>query len=777
MKKFYKDKKGSSLVFTIIAMSFISLLALAVITMTITNIRLKDSGKKSQKDFYDTDAIVDNIKAGIQDLSSKSSASAYTKALSSYTKVLSGGTTSLKEIYDAVFLKQMVKELSGADVFDPATTAYKYKDEIIRGYLTASQCNSYQAHAGGLGDMIYDNGSLILKDVEVIATKNSYKTHLKTDIHIDIPSVTTETHSEYLDYALIADNQIIVNQNGVNNINGNVYAGTVRRDLLDRSKETGIYVDGGATLNISANNVITRGDIALNNNSTLNISGNGSETANVWVENIITSGGSSSVSGGNTLTIDGECNVADDLSLNGEDDSVTLKGGYYGYNYNDNYDSINIVKNADVADFSSAILINGKKCSLNMESLDKLILAGRTFISKNSNSEKYDGTTKPVQNKDIMLGESLTVKGSQLAYYVGDKYWEIDNTKPTGHDVTNKCLYFRYANDVGDNIYVFKYGEYMKSIGLIDDNGDEKINLFDYVDFSNPLVYYYRNDTSVSPKPVTYFYLNFKSEKESSQFYSVIMNQSNKGAEIASVESRFMSDSIGIKIKDTAIMMRSGNIVYRDGAKTDLKLKLSNEAISPDSGLAVYAKSRSKEYMSRQLALIPDYDDAMISPMWRLPSDPTSVMSKKGLSDNTNLFNKLVQMNKLPSTGVERGSIEGGFVAVASGDYVWNSSEQGKTEFNGCDHGIIIAKGDVTLERDFYGMIIAGGDIKFGVAGINAGSDTERVTKMFSKDKGSATPLFYNKLTKYFKKVVDSTISANVADNKETVTYENWKRQ
>ena len=46
MNKFRKDERGSSLVMTIIAATFISLLAVAVISMTVTNIKLKQAQKQ-----------------------------------------------------------------------------------------------------------------------------------------------------------------------------------------------------------------------------------------------------------------------------------------------------------------------------------------------------------------------------------------------------------------------------------------------------------------------------------------------------------------------------------------------------------------------------------------------------------------------------------------------------------------------------------------------------------------------------------------------------------
>ena len=50
MNKFRKDERGSSLVMTIIAATFISLLAVAVISMTVTNIKLKQAQKNRRCD-------------------------------------------------------------------------------------------------------------------------------------------------------------------------------------------------------------------------------------------------------------------------------------------------------------------------------------------------------------------------------------------------------------------------------------------------------------------------------------------------------------------------------------------------------------------------------------------------------------------------------------------------------------------------------------------------------------------------------------------------------
>ena len=152
-------------------------------------------------------------------------------------------------------------------------------------------------------------------------------------------------------------------------------------------------------------------------------------------------------------------------------------------------------------------------------------------------------------------------------------------------------------------------------------------------------------------------------------------------------------------------------------------------------------------------------------------------MSKKGTTDHTNLFDKLIKTDALPSSGTTVKKVGNGVVVIsADSTFKWDSSN---TEINntGCDGGIIIAKGDVELYKDFHGLIIAGGDIKFAATGITVKADSELTANMFSEDKSSAVPIFYNKFSQYFKKIVDSTISVNKKKSEDTVQYVNWARK
>ena len=132
----------------------------------------------------------------------------------------------------------------------------------------------------------------------------------------------------------------------------------------------------------------------------------------------------------------------DDLTVKaGNGSYVKLAGEYYGYgavesalnsencieygypkkNQDGTY-SVESIRTANTyekktaAALSSAITINGKSTTLDMSGLERLLLAGKNYIaSKALSTSRASGNST-----DVLTGESVTVKGTQLAYLVPD---------------------------------------------------------------------------------------------------------------------------------------------------------------------------------------------------------------------------------------------------------------------------------------------------------------------------------------------------------------------
>lgn len=826
MKRVYRDERGSSLVMTIIAMAFISILAATVIAMTVTNIRLKQSQKKSQENFYNADSIVDAIRAGLYDLAAESAEEAYEDAIVLY----GSSNTSMKQVYTKKFMTNMIKNLSKGTSSYPAASGdrYYYSDEVIRRFLTDVQSGngailadgyqSAQSDRGGYGYMDADLDSLILRDIKVMKTDKDYQTMIKTDIRVNVPNIMEETDSEYLAYALIADNQILSENDlggGWNTVNGSVYAGIAKSNITGASRpESGIIVSRGSKLKLTSDYVITRGDIRLDGNGTLDINTGLDKDSGVYAENIETK--QEKVKGKNTLTIAGNSYIADDMELWGNDDSVTITGNYYGYNYREDYSSPSSPASKQ-SEYSSAILINSKNATLNLEDVKNLMLAGYTFISKglnkyqNSNLNPHDDEElSSGHNQDIAMGESMTLKSTQLAYYVPNDFVK------DGHNDASK---WQFTNSEGDE-YTFDLAGYMSYLNCPIANLDLKR---DYLDNTVPLTCYYRNDLNVKGN-LKYFYLNFISDKEAKAFYKVFQQcdpyKDVKGANEHMLSNYGLHLNVNVDpVNGTAteragaVLTRSGNILCTDASSGKEQYILEANQDTNDPLLYNDARDLSKRYMSYQMSLMKNYDLVQTSSQFRLDlrkpedisTDPANALRKATFTKcgdafpnntpvnnptpndpdhvlKTNLFSTLVKENLLDAyTGpavqeitvkMKDGTERTAVVVIATGNYTWDGSGVS----SGVNSGLILARGNVTLKSSFNGLIIAGEDISFGDTSITVGSDRKLLQAMFNADKelGSAAK-FYHLFSKYFQTTINSTIG-NGEHDRDTVEYENWKK-
>ncbi|MCH5267026.1 MAG: hypothetical protein J1E62_01670 [Lachnospiraceae bacterium] len=772
MKKFRKDERGSSLAMTIIAMTFISLLAVAVISMTITNIRLKQAQKGSQTNFYDADSIVDAVRAGVENLSDNSARDAYENVFAAYGALRSGGSDSLTEKYAKQYMNAMIVALSEGECDINSGASLYYKDEVIRGFLTQAQADytggifvdGYKSNPGGKGTLEYDSErqTLLIKDITVVKTEKDYQTQINTDIRVNLPEMKSGINSEYLNYALLADNKVKIAGSASNaTVNGCIYSGTVLRDTELDEPQAGFVVDSGATLNVNADYVVSRGDILVRAGSNMTIAGLDS-TAEVWVENIETKPSSGGASG-NTLSIDGKIEVSDDLEVWGDNDSVTLKGLYEGYNYNKDYSPANINKISDNANYSSAMLINGKNCTLDLYGLTEgLVLAGKTFISKKANEgESLSGAGSAYAgSRDIRTGESLTVKSSQLAYYVPKDYWKLVGT--AGTTFSNPIVFTPIEGSTEQ--YEFDADGYNKYVNVAG------FDVMDYVDATVPLSYYFRHDPSIKDDDLIYFYLNLKDDKMR-DFYQIYSASSPQYSTLKDVNAKYMS-SVGIRLDNSKNIITAGNILYKDSSSGKEAFSLGIE--NPDEGSS-YANATavnvSKQYMSLQMSLAGEYDKAYASSQYRLSDSAADEYTKSGIngtaSERTNLFDVLVDRSAIENYE-NKGSADPNMPAdsiavVHDGDYVWDGAEKG---------GIIIATGEVELRKNFKGLIISGDDIRFeGATQIDA--DGETVEKILEADEK-----VYNMLSKYFRKTMAATIARGDDDSgdNEGVCYENWTK-
>ena len=720
MKK-HLGNKGSTLILVMVAIVFIGILGATVLTASAINNTMKEVDRKSKESFYTTDGIMEKIKAGLVLTSSDAAKIAYEKVLANYTTIVEDATISVQNVFNETYMKEIKKQFCSGN--DSISGSFYYDvDKIEQLLSTTGEKTSYcKTDTKNLGENILEmhpeKRYMVFKNIMVKVQNGEYETKVKADIRLQTPDLSfskgTAIYSEFAKYALIADNKLVVNPGITANVNGSIYSGIVKEKDTSNIGDTkaGIDIENG-TLNLIGEYLISRGDILISNGGVLNI-GNiqNAKKTNVWVENIRTS----KSSGASKLFINGIINVSDDLEINGVNDVVTLSGEYYGYHYDKEYTDDYVTQTN--AQYSSAIMINGKNATINMEQLSTLVLAGRTYLSKNGSDLEFQN-----QNKDIMLGESLSVRSNQVVYYVPSKYVTV-----SGETVILDIA--RYEDYVG-----FPVESYLSSQIML-------------------TPYYLKNTNGT----ICYYYLNFKNEQSANSFYQDYFKYHPNVVKKNS--SSYFSEA-GITLNDSMILLLSGNLLYKDKATKQTSVKISNQT-TPSSIMKMYANLKGREYKSRQLALIDNLQEAQGGDIRIL--DKTQNSLYKRLIQSDIIHNELNGRDKDPIWVNDLG-----YVFISDADtFVWDST---KKHLYG-DKGIIICNGNVVCKDSFQGMVLSGGNVTFMSTGIVLNGDEYLIQNMFKAD-------VENKFLPYLK--VDITeetknIEADF-DYEGYVYYENWKK-
>lgn len=382
---------------------------------------------------------MDNLRAGARELAEQSLEKAYADVLENYlTYSASGG--DVQKVFATRYMDGLQKQFAenhtdpavgASDTMDASgNVAYRvsgYDTDTVKSCIKeAADQGCYIPAADPKYEVDYGAGTFTLKGVQIrYKDAQDYETTIKTDLVFSTPKMNFSGRGqvqEFMRYALIADRQINIGAQNVT-VDGNVYAGA-----------DGIYASTGGNGTIKGKTVLTRGDIVTESGSDLTVGDGGSS---IWAENIRTS--SAGTNGASSIHMNGNMYVADDLELAGRGSSVTLQGNYYGYNFQKNYGAQD-PDSAKKAEFSSAMMVNGKSSHLDIKGLNYLLLAGRTFISR-----KLDAS-----NEDILMGESISARTNQLAYYVPLEYVSGD-----GKSLDQK----KSANDFFSDYYVNNQGK------------------------------------------------------------------------------------------------------------------------------------------------------------------------------------------------------------------------------------------------------------------------------------------------------------------------------
>ena len=741
MKKnsFYKDDRGASLLAVLILMVVVSAIAVVITKITIVNIQMKEVERGTKKNFYSADAIMDDLRTGAREQAETALENAYADVLQHYVDYTSGGK-NVQDVFKQNYMNGLEKYFA-----DPMKTKVDTTNEQgnvvyrVAGYdadkvkgciLDGTQQGCFVAPADPKYEIDYGAGTFTLKDVRVVyKDAQDYETTITTDLVFSTPDMNFSGQSqvkEFMKYALIADDQINVNASNVT-VDGSVYAGV-----------GGIVASGNGIGELKGRMILTRGDIVADMGSKLTV-GNGNSS--IWAENLMTTGKSAA-----TLDVNGNMYVADDLALNAKESNVTLKGNYYGYNFQKNYGAGDTV--ATDADFSSAIMINGKSSSLNIQNLKHLLLAGRTYISRGNNSS----------NTDIQMGESIAARTNQLAYYVPERYVKVESGEST-------LLKWNDAQNVriGEKEYPIGESDYAASIHV------DPVKLDGWLNHANPIVpYYYTNGVN--------YYLNFKSQQDANEFYAAYY-AGNTGKAGGLAGTYLDKNALIIDEHNKMIMTLSGDIMYR--TKPEEMFQEKAVTIEPDNWkdsaglLWDYCSKLAVSYKSLELGL-KDFGQSVTPDQVRFSVTDENGHEKIDKSIDP-LFDKLIDRSALQEEiAKHKNPGDTGFTVYHPADDVYLIDNTGVYDLpTSITKGIVVATGSVKVSGNFEGLIISGGKVTFD-ANVQVKGNKLLVSNLFKEDQSRQAPLF----SKFFRDC-SGTAASNISgqlDLDSYINYDEWKK-
>ena len=815
-----KVNKGFSVLTVIISVAFVGILALLVLYMALSNFNMKVADRKGKDSFYTAERALEEIRTGLQEDVGDSMSRAYIKVLEDYNKEGDSSDTVLDELrqeaFEKEFLQDIKKCLRKADTeWNDTYNQGTYDLDHIRNYVDLSDSSDFDEKKESL---IVTNPSdrnpvlkiegeegIFLKNLKVIyVDPQGLASIIETDIRLEIPRIqfpTPSTLPDLMNMIVVADHGIICEgETGKENtITGSIYAGLLKDtdQPSGGNNRTGILVKSKGSLDItSGDKVVSAGEVYVENSAAFT-----SEAGvNLWAQGVRLASAE--------VKLLGTTYLSDDLTVEkGSRSKVTVSGEYYGYGSPESARAENcrnwnngegLYKDWADSALSSAIVINGKNTTMDLSGIRKMMVAGKNYISGT-------GVKSTIQNNasDIMTGESLTVKGTQLAYLLPAELLNLQNSSVAA---VNPMTYTDYLNSG------LEEGSAMVNMDTPEELwGGNSLSQIG-VDPDNPVQKVFYNDNSVSDGGYVYFYLNFTDDSKAADFMNqYYFSNDTVRQNMNKYLSFYFGPEAGITVNDSQNYLRcvtGGNVLSYDGDNASGSLENATDPDADQKLLQEQTNYQNSWYaLNRKMITSVDLLKTEVKDEDGQAHDETD--STRSVFDNLVNEKGMVQYLQQNSSGdlkyqFTSSTEDGGLIAIMyhNGSSSTYTDETGRTvTVNGKNSTLVIDRdlaarlrlvictGDVEIERDveFRGIIMAKGTITLK-PGATLESSPLEAAKVFQSAVGNGQDIspkqFFWEGDKYVLGNTSSTEedkdsglisdSYNLADY---VSYENWRKE
>ena len=732
--KFHKDQKGSTLLVTMVAMLFIGTLGTLILIAALANYEMNNMDYGSKRSFYLAEKAMEEIHSGIGVDAMDKLSDAYVEVLGSIVKNDgSGGFLKIdndeaNKKFRERYFAMLETDYCNANMNAVMDTIKAYVKKETGYDYTINNPVSIQAIKKTVnGEEKID--SIVIEGLKVVCENQrvGYYSSITTDIIIQAPPYDidfttngTVPWEKVLKYCAVARNDLNIASDA--KIVGSLFAGNDGIAFADRISTKKIDVD------VLAHNIVTSGSIT-EAYADVNIKSDDSSKAQIWAKSLKTSSYvqstgkelgkySKTISAYqspkilNKYNIDGRCILADDLEVSGDGSEVTIKGEYYGYG--DAYNT---------ADNNSAIAVNGLGASLDMTSVNKLLVAGNAYVD----------LTQGGGIQDYSTGESITVKGNQVAYLA-----DIDDLKDINTSLTNPMEVSEYK-------------------AAYDSKLDDKKIIKRQV---GTLYYFYKKDGSLSNQ-ISLF----------NDYFSSNCTDLSDNPLMSRISKMKLSQ---LQIDTSADIYTKANIIQTDGSSIS---KLSNGEYNSGGSIGNHLdelKGDLKHRYAQMCTLLDDYRGAQ--------EIGSHYYSYTGDSIG-NAYDSCVDTSKVEAlaSGVE---YSGTMNINGKNTYymVCNNKDVSTVSIpSGYDGYVVISSGSVSIPSDMNGIVFA----KEILIRDNAGSKVkvsadDALVKAILDNEGTIPDGLSKRIAWYLKGWVvdekDDGKSINNVGYDDIVGYENWAK-
>lgn len=814
-RKLHQDNRGGAMVMVLVIIAFITILAGVLMFAAYAGYNMRIVDRHGKDNFYTAETVLDEINVGLQGEASAALNDAYQQVMTNYAVY---ETESARAIN---FYSKYFKELE-TRLADPSATG-QYDIGTLRGYLSSDILGDGKGGSAPTGDRAdfgtygaivesnVDSGTpyklkittttingtpnvptgLALEDLKVsYVDESGYVSIISTDIRIAIPNMDFGGASAYPDldgYCLIADNKLFFENSlgGTVTVKGDAYAGNAEKHIIpavetkndptreDKGEETAIYIDTFGDVCFTTPVFAQAGSLSrLVGGGDVEVARGKLKTTDVelWGENLLLNASSADLTG--------STNLSDDLVLNGIGSSAVLSGEYNGFGVLD-INEINTpgsgsdfdLNDTQNADSSSAIMVNGKDCRLDLSGLEQLIVGGHSYVKTSTKA------TEDTNKRNVMMGESIAVKSNQLIYLVppealGCRIAE-DGTIEETEFGCNPLKLEQYEKIINNP------SEYL----LLD--GHKQIEALDYKSLDN-----YINQETVAGKSepayipevvfkqtnagtLVYCYLRFKDEEAANRYFR---DYYNVNTETVNKYTRLYATEIKMADADAMLYLNmAGNALAYTGAAPAEVVRATdsygNRAQRQDFSVIkqdTYEALKAKMITNKAQLGAAELDQTVFP----------NIINETRLSDT---ISKLSSGGRTVKISTEDGTKT---VVLTEDDYSINSS-------TGSDVHMVISLGNVTVERSFEGLVIAKGNITVKGAvnisplGSTSGSAVDEFTEMLNAHMTSTVngneyyvlDVFRDGVNElYGTRTVESLGSERVS-MADLINYERWTKK